>query len=533
MTAILCGCSKVSTSGGASGGEHSWTKPGLLRVAIQSEPKNLNTLLASNTTDGMIDGMISDPLVTADAKGNLVPVLATEVPTQENGGISKDGLTVTYHLHKGVTWSDGQPLTSKDVKFSWQAMMNDNNNVVSRHGFDEVRSVDTPDDTTVVLHLKEKFAPIVVEFFGPSDNPEGVAPEHVLAKYPNINQIPFNNEPVGSGPYKLAEWVKGDHITLVANDKYFRGTPGLKQIIIRIVPDENTSLNLLRTHDIDWMFEPSYSTYAALKSMQDVTTHFNDINGWEGLWINTSHAPLSDVNVRRAIAYATNKKQLLDELTFGQQKIATEDLPDWMWAYNPTVTVYSYDVAKARQLLQSDGFAPGPDGVMSKNGEKISLLIVTNVSNATRRKASVLLQSMLRQVGIESQIKYFDGATLFAPAPIGILQTGKFDLALAGWFSGADPDNSSQYACKNIPPAGYNYTRYCSKDMDAAQRDALTNYDQPTRKKAYAKIEDLLATDVPQVFFWWDRQAQAINPDLKNFDPNPVTESWNAYQWSI
>ncbi len=531
LAALASGCTK--TGGGPSGSEHSWTKPGILRIAIQSESKNLNTLLASNTTDAMIDDLIFDPLVTADAKGNFVPVLAAEVPTQENGGISKDGLTVTYHLRKGVTWSDGAPFTSKDVKFSWQAMLNPNNNVVSRHGFDEVKSVDTPDAYTVVVHLKEKFAPIVSEFFGPSDSPTDVAPAHLLAKYPNINMIPFNNEPIGTGPYKLAEWVKGDHITLVPNDNYFLGKPKLKQIEIRIIPDENTSLNLLRTHDIDWMFEPSYSTYPTLKTIPDVVTRFNDVNGYEGVQLNTAHAPLNDLQVRRALAYAIDKKQLLDTLTYGQQKLATEDLPDWMWAYNPNVIVYPYDPAKAKQLLESDGWTPGADGIMVKNGQRLSLLLVTNQSNVTRRKASVLIQAQLKRVGIDVQIKYFDGATLFAPAPLGILQSGKFDLGISGWFSGVDPDNSSNYLCSNVPPGGYNYTRYCSKEMDAAQQLALTHYDQATRKKAYAKIEYLLSQDVPQIFFWWDRQAQAINPDFKNFDPSPVTESWNAYQWSI
>lgn len=481
----------------------------------------------------MIDQMIFDPLVSADPKGNLVPILAAEVPTTENGGIAKDGLTITYHLRKGVTWTDGQPLTSKDVKFSWQAMMNKDNNVVSRHGFDEVASIDTPDDATVVVHLKEKFAPFISAFFGPSDGPVAIAPEHLLSKYPNVNQIPFNNEPIGSGPYKLAEWVKGDHITLVANDKYFLGTPGLKQITIRVVPDENTSLNLLRTHDVDWMFEPSYSTYAALKTMQDVVVRYTNVNGYEYLQLNTSHAPLNDVHVRQAIKYAIDKKQLLDTLTFGQQTLATEDIPDWMWAYDKNVPVFPHDVAKAKALLQGAGYTPGPDGIMTKNGEKLSLLYVTNGSNATRRKASLLIQNSLRQAGIDVQIKYFDGATLFAPAPVGILQTGKFDLAQPGWFAGVDPDNSTQLMCKNAPPGGYNYTRYCSSEMDAAQKQALENYDQPTRTKAYQKIQQLEATDAPQIYFWWDRQAQAINPDLKNFDPNPVTESWNAYQWSI
>jgi len=481
----------------------------------------------------MVDELIFDPLISADPKGNLVPILATTVPTTENGGISKDGLTVTYHLRNGVTWSDGAPLTSKDVKFSWQAMMNDNNNVVSRHGFDEVSSVDTPNDTTVVVHLKEKFAPIVSEFFGPSDSPVDVAPAHILAKYPNVNQIPFNNEPIGSGPYKLAEWVKGDHITLVANPKYFQGTPGMKQITIRIVPDENTSLNLLRTHEIDWMFQPSYSTYPALKTMPDVATRYNDVNGYEYMQLNTSHPPLDDVRVRQAIKYAIDKKGMLDTLTFGQQTIATEDIPNWMWAYNPNVTMFPHDVQKAKALLESAGYALGADHIMTKNGQRLSLLLVTNVSNVTRRKASVLIQNDLHQAGIDVQIKYFDGATLFAPAPLGILQSGKFDLGLAGWFAGVDPDDSSQLMCKNKPPGGYNYSRYCSAKMDAAQAQALTNYDQATRKKAYAQIQQLQATDAPQIYFWYRRQAEAINPDLKNFDPNPVVESWNAYQWSI
>ncbi len=530
----IVGCSKAATDSTSAGGEHSWTKPGILRIAIQSEPKNLNILLASNTTDNMIDRFIFDTLTTADAKGEIIPALAETVPTTENGGISKDGLTVTFHLRKGVLWSDGVPLTSKDVKFSWQAMVNPDNNVVSSHGFDEVKSVDTPDDATVVLHLKEKFAPIVSEFFGESDSPVAIVPAHLLAQYKDVNRIPYNNEPIGSGPFKLSEWVKGDHITLVPNASYYRGAPGLKQIVIHIIPDENTSLNELRTHDIDWMFEPSFATYASLRNMPDVLVHYNEINGYEGLQLNTSHPPLDDKNVRLAITLAIDKKRLLDSLTFGQQKLATEDLPDFMWAYNKDVTVNGYDPAKAKQLLAAAGFTPGANGILAKAGVPLSLLLVSNGSNATRKKAAVLMQQMLHEVGIDLSIKFYDGATLFAPAGNGgILQGGKFDMGLSGWFAGVDPDNASNFVSKNIPPGGYNYTRYKSAAMDAAQAIALRNYDRPTRTKAYATIEELLATDNPQIFFWWDRQAQAVSPDFKGFDPNPVTESWNAYTWTI
>ncbi|MDQ2679644.1 MAG: peptide ABC transporter substrate-binding protein [Candidatus Eremiobacteraeota bacterium] len=531
--AMLAGCAKVSTQGTDTGG-HSWTQPGVLRIAVQSESKNLNPLLASNTTDQMITRLMFDLLVTADAAGHPVPDLAKVVPTLENGGISKDGLTVTYHLRDGVKWQDGVPLTSKDVKFSYQGMMNNANNVTSRHGYDMVKSVDTPDALTVIFHLKHKFAPVVNTLFAESDSAITIVPQHILAKYPDINRVPFNTEPIGSGPFKLAEWVHGDHYTLVPNPNYFLGAPKLTKIIIKIIPNEDTTLNELRTHDIDWMFEPSYQTYRAVHDMKDILQRFNNVNGYEGMQLNTSSPMLRDKRVRQAIAYAIDKKRLLDTQTFGQETLATEDLPNWMWAFNPNVKVYPYSVQQSRALLAQAGYAPGTDGIMTRNGQRLSLLMVYNVSNATRRAMSVQIQEMLKLAGIDVQIKTFDAATLFAPAGEGgILQLGKFDLGLSGWFAGVDPDDSSNYVSTNIPPGGYNYTRYDSKAMDAAQTMALENYDQPTRKRAYAKIESLLAEDVPQIFFWWDRQAQAINPDFKGFDPNPVTESWNAYQWSI
>lgn len=531
--ALLAGCSKVSTQG-ANGGRHPWTQPGVLRIAVQSESKNLNPLLASNTTDSAITRLMFDLLISADAQGRPIPILAREVPTIANGGITKDGLTLTYHLRNGVKWQDGVPLTSKDVKFSWQAMMNDANNVVSRHGYDMVKSVDTPNPLTVIFHLKHKFSPAVNTLFAESDSPVPIVPEHILGKYKDVNRIPFNTEPIGSGPFKLAEWVHGDHYTFVPNKDYFLGAPKLDKIVIKIIPNEDTTLNELRTHDIDWMFEPSYTTYHTLKGMKDTVVRYNNINGYEGVQLNTSSPMLQDKLVRQALGYAIDKQRLLDTQTFGQETLATEDLPNWIWAYNPHVKTYPYDVQKAKQLLAQAGYKAGGDGILTKNGQRLSLLLVYNVSNATRRAMSVQIQAMLKLVGIDVQIKTFDAATLFAPAGEGgILQLGKFDLGLSGWFAGIDPDDSSNFTSTNIPPGGYNYTRYSSKAMDAAQTMALENYDQPTRKIAYAKIEDLLAEDVPQIFFWWDRQAQAINPDLQGFDPNPVTETWNAYQWSI
>jgi peptide/nickel transport system substrate-binding protein len=527
-------CTKVS-NGAAGGGRHSWTLPGHLRVAVQSDLKNLNPLLNSNTTDVFVDRLMFEPLVTADAKGNPLPMLAVQVPTSQNGGISRDGLTIAYHLRKDARWTDGVPVTSADVKWSWQAIMNPNNNVVSRHGYDYIAGIDTPNPQTAVVHLKRKFSPFVDTFFAESDQPYMVAPAHVLSQYPNVNQIPFNSKPtVSDGPFKFVEWARADHITVVRNDGFFMGRPGLDRVDIKIVPDEDTSVNLLRTHGLDFMFQASQQTYEAVRQLSDVNIVWVNVNGYSQWQLNLAHSQLDDVRVRQAIAYAIDKNEIVRTLTYGTQTVATEDIPNWMWAFNPAVRSYPHDPMAARRLLHEAGWSPGADGVMAKAGERLNLTVVTNNSNVTRRRESLELQAMLREVGIETQIKYYPGDVLFAPAGMGgILQLGKFDISIAGWYAGIDPDDSTQVTCENFPPGGYNYSRYCSQEMQRLQQIALTHYDRPSRQAAYFAIQQLLARDNPAIFTYWLRQMEPVSVDFKGFDPNPVVESWNAWQWTI
>jgi peptide/nickel transport system substrate-binding protein len=398
-----------------------------------------------------------------------------------------------------------------------------------------VKSIDTPDDYTVVVHLKQRFSPFVNTFFAMSDQPMPVAPAHILSKYADINQIPFDNNPsVSDGPFRFVEWSRNDHITLVRNDGFFLGRPRLNRIEIKMIPDENTTVNLLKTHAIDFMFQASPETYPALKSVPDIHLAFVNVNGYERVQLNTARPYLSDPRVRQAVAYAIDKQRLVDTLTYGQMNEATEDIPDWMWAFNPGVRSYPHDPAKARELLGEAGWTAGADGIMRKNGQPLTLVLVTNNSNATRRQASLELQEMLRQAGIQVEIKYFPGDVLFAPAGMGgILQLGRFDLSVNGWYAGIDPDDSAQYMCQNVPPGGYNYSRFCNPEMQSAQNAALTNYDRAGRKTAYFETQRLLARDNPEIFFWWRRQMEPISVDFKGFDPNPVLESWNAWQWSI
>ncbi len=506
-----------------------------MRVSIQNDLKNLNPLLNSNTTDVFVDRLMFEPLLTADPKGNPLPMLAQQVPTLSNGGISADGVTISYHLRRDVKWTDGVAVTSRDVKWSWQAIMNPNNNVVSRHGYDDVTSIETPNASTVVVHLKRRFAPFVDTFFAESDQPYMVAPAHVLAGYPNINQISFNSRPaVSDGPFKFVQWARGDHISLVRNQAFFLGKPGLDRVIVRIVPDEDTSVTLLRTHAIDYMFQASIDNYEALNALRDARIVWVNVNGYAYVQLNVARPYLSDPRVRLAIAYAVDKRELVRTVTYGTQTIATADIPDWMWAFNPDLRDHPHDPALARRQLREAGWAPGPDGIMRKGGEPLELVMVTNNSSATRRREAVEVQAMLRQVGIDAEIKYYPGDILYAPAGMGgILQLGKFDISVSGWYAGIDPDDSTQYTCENFPPSGYNYSRYCNPQMQAAQSIALTHYDQGSRTAAYYQIQKLLLRDNPALFLYWLRQMEPISVDFQGFEPNPVVESWNAWQWSI
>ncbi|HEY4442366.1 MAG TPA: peptide ABC transporter substrate-binding protein [Candidatus Elarobacter sp.] len=533
-------CAKVGDTGSATTTTRAQgTVPGELRVAIQRSPNTLNPLLSANTTEGFLNRLSFDTLTSVDPTGKTtVPILATEVPTEQNGGISKDGLTITYHLHDGVKWQDGVPFTSKDVKFSWQAMMNNANNVNERVGYEDVASVDTPSDTTVVFHLKHKFAPFVNTVFGESDSPVAIVPEHLLGKYHDLNRIPFNNNPVGTGAFKVAEWVRGDHILLVANDDYFRGKPKLRQIFVREIPDENTSVNALRAHDIDWIFEASPQLYPQLNGIGGVNVVLNDKPQTLQMLVNTQRPALSDVRVRRALSYAIDKDALVKNNTFGAAQVAWADQPPFMWAYTPDVTKYPHDVQKAKQLLAQAGYTPDANGMMRKNGQPLSLVLSYNVENATRRNVAVQIQSMLKAAGIDTQIKTYPANLMFATyGQGGVLTTGKYDLNVSGWIAGADPDDHSEFNCDEIPrpghPDGVNYTRYCSKAMDAAQARALSSYSEPVRKPAYVTIQRLLSDDLPIVYIWFPRQLQPISTDFKGFAPNPVEEAWNAYQWEI
>jgi peptide/nickel transport system substrate-binding protein len=522
---VASGCSKSGQTAGPSDE---------LRIALPINPMQLNPILPQNTIENFLDGLIFDVLVTQDAQHHQIPDLAAVVPTVRNGGISKDGRTIVYRLRHGVTWHDGAPFTSKDVKFTWQAVMNPANNVLTRHGYDDISSIDTPDDYTVVMHLKRMFPPAIDTIFGESDTIYRILPAHLLQKYANLNQVPFDAAPIGTGPYKFARWLRGDRILLVANPNYFRGAPKIGHLTLTIVQDDNTTAAQIHAHEIDLGLEISAPAYASLADAPGVVRQLVDAPSYTSLLFNTTRPPLDDVRVRRALVLGLDRARITRNQTQGTGKLAVADLSPFYWAFDPALKPVPYDPAQAKALLDAAGWHAGSDGVRVRNGKRLSLQVVFGQGSQLARNVTVEVQQMYRALGIEIALKSYDYATYYASTQSGgILNGGKFDIALYAWVSGADPDDSSQWMCDAIPPAGNNVSRYCSAEMDAAQRAALSTYDRGARAKAYARIEALLLRDAPGAFIYYQALRYGHVSGLQNFEPNGTSEGWNAQDWRL
>jgi peptide/nickel transport system substrate-binding protein len=445
------------------------------------------------------------------------------VPTRYNGGISADGLRITYRLRRGVLWHDGAPFTSADVAASFRAVMDPQNPVETRHGYDVVARVETPDAYRVRFVLKRPFAPFVGTVFAESDAPYYLAPAHLL--HGALVRSRLAAAPVGTGPYKVVRWSRGDRLELAANNAYWGGRPAIPRITVRFIPDENSELVALRSGDLDGVIGLSANAAANASSIDGIRVASAPLNAYFGIMMNNGRPPMTDGRLRRAVAEAADAAAFRAHVTHGYYAPAIADLPPAQWAADRKLSPIRHDPADARRLLAAAGYSPS---------HRLALDLAILGTSQTYRAEAVQLQSELRPLGIDLAIHDYVGNLYDAPpSEGGILTRGRYDLALYGWYAGMDPDDSGQFLCDQRPPAGYDHSFYCSAAMDAAQRDALRNYDEPTRRAAYARIEALLLRDVPIAFLASPVAISALRSDLAGFAPTLVTQTANAQRWSL
>lgn len=536
LAAALCACSKITTATGPQPGAHNaWTRPGVLRVVSRQEPDNLNTMFGTEVIDKDLSMFWAGYLFNWSDDNRLVPELAATVPTRDNGGISRDGLTLTYHLRRGVKWQDGQPFTGDDVIFTWRQMLNPGNPVVSRLGYDVIKRIDKVDDYTLVVHLKQRFAPFVSTFFTMSNNPVAIVPKHLLAGLPNLARAAYNRLPVGTGPFRLVEFERGSHLTFVANRSYWRGPPRLRRIEWRLVGNDNTMLILIKSHEADFYYRATEAQLPVLRGVAGTRVVLTEFTQFADIGINAGHTPLDDLRVRRALAFATNRQALIDTVSHGVNALGDTDQPAFLWAHDDAVAKYPYDPKRAASLLDDAGWRLEPDGLRHKNGKPLELEMVGFTASSTVAGAQQVIQEQWRQIGVAVQIKDFPSNQLYATlADDGIEQTGKFDVAYEEWANGVDPDESILVRCDMAPPRGWNIYHFCSRALDSAEQDALVSYDQARRKTDYAVVQREIADKLPFIIIWYVRRLDVLNTDFVGYKPaHAVTPFWNTWEWAI
>lgn len=506
----LCACSSLYSPANTAAG---------FTVVQQHEPRSLNPALENGQAATQWGFLLFSYLVKYDDRGHLIGDAAVEAPTLANHGISADGRTIVYHLRRGIRFADGVPLTAKDCVWTIDAIKNAANNVQSRYGYDRIVSAYAPDAYTLVLHLQAPFAPLLTLILAPQTFP--ILPAHMLQKYPNFNTVGFNRHPIGSGPYTVVRWVPGDRVELRANPYYFAGRAKIENLTVRFVPDAQTAVTLLQTHEVQGYFDSQdYSQYPILESLRGYRVTRTQLAGIGSLIFNTSDPRLSDPRIRHALAEAIDVRSLVRKAY--RDAVSPDDAGRglFLWAFDarayPDVP---YNPATARTVLAGRG--------LDLN------LILRSGSTADAVMANAIAQYE-RAVGVHVNIKSYAISEFAAPANEGgPVYGGRFQLALYTFINGDDPDTTDQFACKNVPPNGFNKSRICNPQIDALLRQGAITFDTAKRKAIYAKLERLLYQQLPMLILFNGNQINTFTDRLNGQTTSIDGAWWNVSKWSL
>ncbi|HEV2282278.1 MAG TPA: peptide ABC transporter substrate-binding protein [bacterium] len=513
LLAILCATLTLALSGAARGA----VPGGTFVTVITENPDTLNPYLHGLLASGSVYRYVFDSPFTVDWTGKWKPALAIAYT------VSPDGKTWTLTLRPGVRWSDGQPFTSTDVKYTWQLATNKDVHITYATGFDKIASVDTPSATKVVYHLKEAYAPFKEQVMGAP-----VVPQHVLGPLSadQINRAPFNQKPVGTGPFTVTEFVTDDHVTLTANPSYWGPKPKLQRIVVRIVPDQNTQVNLMKAGDLSVLTGVPPARLEEMRRSPGVMIKRYLAPVYQLIQLD-EYEFLKDVTVRQALDFGTPKPSIIKNVMKGQAEPAVSDMvPNGPWA-NASLVPRPYDLDRARAMLLKDGFAPGPGGVLAKGGRRLEIPLWTLSGRQTDAQMLEVIAQSWRALGVATDTHVASAAALFGQN--GPQWNGRDAALLYSWGQGTFPENKinwhSFYIPKDANSPGENAERYSNPEMDRLLDEADRAVDDAKRRAIYAGIQELEHRDVPVIFVFWFVNNNAVAANVQGYDVSTFGET--------
>jgi len=469
--------------------------PNTLVMVIESSPTNLDPRVGVDAQSERIDNLIFDDLLSRGDNLDVAPGLAErwEIP---------DPLTYVFHLHHGVQFHDGRPLTSRDVKWTFDSLLQGKVRSTKAAVYRFVDHIDTPDEYTVTFHMKEPSATLLWNL---SDGAVGVVP------YDSGNEV--TSRPIGSGPFKFVSAETDKEVVLERNDEYWSEKPKLARVRFAVVPDATTEALELRKGSADVIINASFppDTVLTLKREPSLVVESAPGTVLAYLGFNLRDPILKDVRVRQAIAYALDRQPMIEYLWRGWAQPARSILPPQSWAYNGDVPPYNHNPEKARALLDAAGYH-------EVNGVRFHIAMKTSVNENTRLMAAVM-QQQLREVGIVLDIRTFEFATFFADVTHGV-----FQLYGLRWIGGNEDPDIFEYAFHSakFPPNGANRGFYSNPKVDALIDQARREVDPKLRKPIYAEVQRIVAEELPYIDLWYLDNVLVHNKRVVNLKLNPA-----------
>jgi peptide/nickel transport system substrate-binding protein len=468
--------------------------PNTLVMLIESSPTNLDPRVGVDAQSERIDNLIFDDLLSRGDNLDVAPGLAEhwEIP---------DPLTYIFYLHHGVKFHDGRPLTSRDVKWTFDSLLQGKIRSTKAAVYRYVDHIEAPDDYTVIFHMKEPSATLLWNL---SDGAIGIVP------YGSGTEM--TSHPIGSGPFKFGSAETDKEVILEHNDNYWGEKPKLTSVRFAVVPDATTRALELRKGSGDATIN-ALTPDTVLTLERDPSLAIERAPGTVLAYMgfNLRDPILRDVRVRQAIAYAFDRTPMIEYLWRGDAQPARSILPPQSWAYNSNVPAYNHDPEKARQLLDAAGYP-------AVNGVRFHVTMKTSTDENTRLMVAVM-QQQLREVGIVLDIRTFEFATFFAD-----VTHGAFQLYSLRWIGGNEDPDIFEYAFHSakFPPNGANRGYYLNPKVDSLIDQARREVDQNKRKLIYAELQLILANELPYIDLWYLDNVLVHNKRVRNLQLNPA-----------
>jgi peptide/nickel transport system substrate-binding protein len=475
--------------------------------------------LASDAASHAIASLVYNGLVKYDGDLSLIGDLA------ESWEVSPDGLTITFKLRRGVKWQDGAPFTAKDVLFTYRVMVDPKTPTAYSGDYLQVKKAEAPDDYTFRVTYPKPFAPALGTWT------LNILPRHLL-EGKDITQSPLARKPIGTGPYRFQEWKAGEKIVLSYNPDYFEGRVYLNGYIYLIKPDLATMFLELKAGNIDRMgLTPlQYTRQTAYPKFARMYNKYRYIPfSYIYLGYNLDEPRFKDRRVRQALTLAINKKEIIEGVLMGLGQECYGPYKPGAWFYNPNVPKFSYNPEKARALLAAAGWQPGADGILAKDGKPFEFTILTNQGNDIRVRTAEIIQRRLQEIGIRVKIRTVEWATFIKE----FIEKGQFEAVLLGWNTGLDPDQYDIWSSTKTKPGELNFIHYKNPEVDKLLEEGRHTFDKEKRRRAYFRLQEILAEDQPYTFLFVPDALPAISRRFRGIKPAAAGIDYNFTKWYV